>query len=248
MLEHLSVSQLTTYLGCPRRYAYRYVEKAPPERRSSALAFGIALHETLRWLLEHRMSGDTPGWDAARLAFRQAWDDAVAPGGFEESAEELAELGRRGEQLVHAYLEHDQVLVPDDVEARVVVDLVDPRTGRPLDVPLLGYVDALAGSTVVEFKTAARKASPWKWRLQLAAYSIAFRKQRGSRPTMRVVQLVKTKEPQVVVDDVRLTDADEAWFVELAAEVLTGIRSGVFFPNPGWMCRSCEFRDRCGVP
>lgn len=37
--RNLSAPQLSMYLACPRKYAFRYVERIEPEFRSSALAF-----------------------------------------------------------------------------------------------------------------------------------------------------------------------------------------------------------------
>jgi hypothetical protein len=230
--DHISVSQITTYLACSRRYAYRYLEKARVERRALPLAFGRAVHEAVDWLLEARMGGEPPEERALVGRLDLAWSEALAPGGFEESLEEIARQHALARRLVVAFAETAPDLVPDDVEAEMVVDLVDPRTEAPLAVPLLGYADGIFGQTVMELKTASRKASPWKWRLQLAAYSLAFRKLRGTRPTMRVVQLVKTKEPAVVVDEVTVAERDEIRFREIAAEVVDAVRFGAFVANP----------------
>ena len=246
MLEHLSVTQLTTYLGCPRRFAYRYVDKAEPERRSSALAMGIAVHGALRWLLEERMAGEFPDHQALEATFVQRWREATEPGGFAESEDELAALCDLGMRLVGTYRDADPDFVPDDTETRMVVDLVDPRSGEPLR-PLLAFADAIAGDTLVEFKTSSRKTHPAAWRLQLSAYRLAFRQLRDVVPRLKVVQLVKTKTPQVLIDEVELTDRDEAWLCEVAAEVSDAIDAGAFFPNPSWMCGGCEYRKRCGA-
>lgn len=246
MPEHLSVTQLATYLGCPRRFAYRYVDRAEPERRSSALALGIAVHGALRELLEERMAGELPDHHALEASFARYWQEAIAEGGFEESEEELVAMCDLGMRLVCAYRDAEPDFVPDDSEVRMVADLVDPRTGAPLR-PLLAYADAIAGDTLVEFKTTSRKTSPTTWRMQLAAYRLAFRKLRGFAPTIKVVQLVKTRTPQVLIEEVELTDRDEDWLCEVAAEVSEAIDAGAFFPSPSWMCAGCEFRRRCGA-
>ena len=45
--DHISYSGVGKYLRCPRSYKYRYLERAPPEIRASALVFGSAIHEAL---------------------------------------------------------------------------------------------------------------------------------------------------------------------------------------------------------
>ena len=51
----------------------------------------------------------------------------------------------------------------------------------------------------------------------------------------------------ILIDEVELTDRDEAWLCEVAAEVSDAIEAGAFFPNPSWMCGGCEYRSRCGA-
>src|SRR5579862_9105645 len=46
-IPHLSVSQLKTFLQCPKKYTLQYIERAEPAFRPIALAFGTAWHETL---------------------------------------------------------------------------------------------------------------------------------------------------------------------------------------------------------
>jgi len=41
---YLSHSQLSTFRGCPRKFAFIYVEKAKPEFQASSLLFGSAMH------------------------------------------------------------------------------------------------------------------------------------------------------------------------------------------------------------
>ena len=44
---HWSYSAFSTYLQCPMKYKFRYVDKAPVERTCSALPFGRAFHAVL---------------------------------------------------------------------------------------------------------------------------------------------------------------------------------------------------------
>lgn len=244
MVEHLSVSQIGTFLACPRKHAFRYVDRLPAERRSSAAALGTAVHAACAWWQEARMGGAEPDAAEVRRIFDAAWAAELAGEGIEDAPEDLEALGGTGGQLVQLYI-RTGLPVPDDVEVRFDVPLTDPRSGDELPVPLIGYQDFIVGDVVGEVKTTARKASPSQWALQLAGYSYAHRVVHGVRPTMRVVQLVKTKEPKVVVDDVVVSDVEEDWFLEVAAEVHDGIAAGVRHPVPGWMCGGCEFRQAC---
>ena len=44
--RHLSVSQMKTYLICPLKYFYRYVQRLPAPK-SPELSLGIAVHSAL---------------------------------------------------------------------------------------------------------------------------------------------------------------------------------------------------------
>ena len=44
MPDRISVSQVTSYLLCPRKYRFRYIDKLEPEHRSANMAYGSAVH------------------------------------------------------------------------------------------------------------------------------------------------------------------------------------------------------------
>jgi hypothetical protein len=46
-LPHTSISQVKTFLQCPRKFRFLYVDRVPAEFRPIALAFGTAWHETI---------------------------------------------------------------------------------------------------------------------------------------------------------------------------------------------------------
>ena len=45
--EHLSFSQINTYLRCPRLYLYKYVRLETPQHISDHLVFGGAIHKSV---------------------------------------------------------------------------------------------------------------------------------------------------------------------------------------------------------
>ena len=46
-MPHWSYSAFQTYLTCPLKYKFRYIDKAEPERTSSCFPFGRAFHAAL---------------------------------------------------------------------------------------------------------------------------------------------------------------------------------------------------------
>jgi hypothetical protein len=73
--EYLSVSQLNTYLMCPRKYRFRYIDRLQPERRSIDLALGTAVHYTIGWWMEQRMAGEVPTEDAVQAIYKADWPE-----------------------------------------------------------------------------------------------------------------------------------------------------------------------------
>ena len=246
MPDHLSVSQVNTYLLCPRKYRYRYIDRLEPEFRSGALAFGTAVHSALGWWFEQRIAGEVPELDALSRVFRADWAAELAMGSVELDGKTPEELETLGLQLVRRFIEELGDLVPAAADLRVEVPLVDPRTGEELPVPLLGFLDFAEPGVVGEIKTTSRKSKPTAWLFQLAAYAYAIRDPKtGMLPRAKVVQLVKTKQAQILIDEITIGEGDVAWFLEVTAEVYAAIEAEAFFPNPGWMCPRCEYRSAC---
>lgn len=128
------------------------------------------------------------------------------------------------------------------------VPIVDFSTGEVLDIPLRGVIDIIeGGDTVVELRTSARAMAEEsvKQNLQLTAYSFAYRILYRRFPKLRPDCLLKTKRPRLESLDAERASEDHLSFFSLLREVWKGIGQQVFFPNPGWMCKECEYRVHC---
>lgn len=244
----LSASQLSCYLMCPRKYAFRYVERIDAEHRSSALAFGSAVHSALEWFHDEKLLGHAPDvfdvvsvfmadWDAEqerRLRFKE-----------DETADSLAALGMA---LVRLYVERFAEQEIAGVEVPFDIDLVDPESGEVLIERLRGFFDLLwPGDVIVEIKTSARRfdAADLRRRLQLSAYAYAYRQLHGRNASITVINLLKTKKPGLDVQQTERVEDDGAFFVHMAMNVVRGIEAGAFPPNPSWSCTDCEYATAC---
>lgn len=245
----LSASRLTTYLGCPRKYGFRYVEHVPPEFLAGALAFGRAVHSALEWFHGEKIIGKLPEPRSVMNIFRADFDGELErPVRWKES-DEPGDLFDRGAELVRQYVERFGHLDVQAAEMPFHVPLVDHETGEELPWQLRGYFDLiLPGDQLVEMKTAARRLTPENLlrRLQLSAYAYAYRERFGRDPVLLVTTLLKTKRPALEVVTTNRTFRDDAFFVHLADQVARGITAEAFPPNPGWMCGDCEYQDHCG--
>jgi len=59
--ERESYSSLTTYEGCPQRYAFRYVERLPGEVTPGQFAFGSAIHRAFEVFVRKRIRARADG-------------------------------------------------------------------------------------------------------------------------------------------------------------------------------------------
>jgi putative RecB family exonuclease len=247
--EHLSASQIQTYLSCPAKYRFRYFEKAEPQFRPSAMAFGSAIHATLDWLHKKWQEGEQPSWEEIARTFQADWasewveDGLLYPPG--SSAESLGGLGSR---LLVTYLDETPPMQPRASELSFEVDFIHPQTGEILEVPLRGYIDMVAeDGTVVELKVYSRKpdATALALNVQLSAYSYAMSQIKGKRPKLRMDCLLKTKTPRLERIPIERGEDDDVRLFVLAQEVLKAVRAEVFPPRPDWPCRDCEYRYLC---
>jgi putative RecB family exonuclease len=123
-------------------------------------------------------------------------------------------------------------------------------TGEVLDVPLRGIIDLVEGEDeLVEFKV-PQKTPPLADlpdNLQLTAYSYAYEMLFGGPPKeVRMVNLVRTKNPKIETQTTGRDKTDYERLFYLGKEVLKGIQAGVFIPNRGcWLCKDCEFDQDC---
>ncbi len=241
---YVSVSQILTYLQCPRKYRFRYVDHLPPERRKIEMSFGSAVHATIAWWIEERMQARTPPTEILHRIFRADWTAEQAVEVPLVGDKDRGELLALGLGLVDTFVERFASETFTSAEERFEVELVDVRAHRVLPVPLVGFLDFTTDVYVGEVKTASRKTSWRNWELQLAAYSFVAR-EHLKRSGIRVVQLLKSKSGGIEVEEVPIRRSDERWLVEVGCEIYASACRGAFHPSPTYQCRSCEYESAC---
>lgn len=249
---HVSVSQVKTWLRCPRQYEFTYVRGAEPEVVPNALAFGGAFHAALAaHYVKVRDGGGAATLDECIHAFDDAWRVRADEGVPIEPTE--ADHRDTAARMLAAFLaagvggEQDVI----DVERPVRATLHDPDSGEVLEEVLTGVVDLVVREhgrvLVIEHKTSSRRYTDEQLRfdVQPTAYQLALRQEGVRDVGLRFQVVTKASKPVVQIEDVRRDDNDEEDFLRLAVGVLRAIDVGVSFPVRGWQCRSCPFRRRC---
>lgn len=246
MRDHLSYSQLSTWLRCGLQFRFRYVDALDPEFMPASLAFGRAVHGAVEAFYRSR-TGGTPLTDVESLmqAYTASWDDTDVRYNQGQDAQSHHDLAKG---MLQAFL--------DSVRPREVVGVEQQmRVALPGDLPdLVGYVDCIerlpSGEIcLTEIKTSARRYSESQAfdSLQLAAYAfLAHACGLGETVLVKYIVLTKTKTPGYQELVAVLDDADRSRFLRILEDFYQAVASGSFVANPSWMCGGCQYQSACG--
>jgi putative RecB family exonuclease len=246
--DHVSYSQISTYLTCPLRYRFQYVDQVPPAFRSAALAFGSAIHEAVGAFYHQHLMGDPLRTDQMLDVYREAWrngDDTEIHFFNGDSDSKLIE--KAGHMLKVFHEAFDPSIAVIGVEEFFEINLGDLP-------PFCGYIDLIEQNeegqiTVADLKTAARRPTNGSvhQNLQLTAYSVGV-EALGFAPdevNLSLDVLTKTKDPQMVRLETTRTTEERDRFVKLVKHVWNAIEREAFFPKQDWHCAQCPFSEPC---
>ena len=249
---YLSWTQVSSYLQCPRAFAYRYVEHAEPDFVPSSLLFGSAMHEAFAKVHESELEG-LPTPPAEQLAGRVSnlLGASLLPVRYSkgETAETLHALGAR---MVAAYL-----AAPESKPEGQPVCIEDRASGSldPQIPPIEGKVDFVRltkdGLILRDYKTArsrwnadkVEEAAP-----QLRLYAALLDRELESWRRivgLEFVVITKAARPVVVTHSVEQRPESVQACIDRIGAVWEGIRKSVYPTRPGWPCKSCPYASRC---
>ena len=267
-----SYSSMSTYEACPRRYAFRYVERLPGEVSPGQFAFGNAIHKAFEIFIRQRIrvraeDAPEPGLEVLQRACEQVLERAgLEPGelaGARVRAASVLErfLGREASNLstpVAAELGFGvDVAIAAEVAAEAPTQVPAEALAETSTVRFVGYVDrvdrAPDGSTeVLDYKTGrARGQVDVDADRQLTAYAYAC-----ARGALRDPRTGETLPPAsrlcLYFADSGTEVSTERTPVQLAAferdlVAMAGrVRRREFAACPdAWRCRWCEYRNLC---
>ena len=247
--DHISPTSAKSYLACPLRFQLEKVLKVrkpvPP-----ALHVGKSVHAALQAFHLARWHGkdhtEPVVVEAYENAFVRLERDEGPVNHSDAAAREKARTD--GLRVVRAYLGWDGVPVekPRGVEVRLSARI----PGLP--VKLTGTVDLVGHDyTPTDFKTAASRQedgnAAFDHELQLVCYQMLVEQSAGlTPPSLDLVLLVKTKEPQVARVSVEPAGARRRQrAIAMLAAAWDGMVSNRFHPQPGLQCCACQFKPEC---
>jgi len=248
--KHLSFTQVSMYLKCPRQYELRYLQglRLPA---SGAMVQSRAWHETLEHNYGQKISS---GVD---LALSEMEDYFVFRLEEALSGEEIAfreretpeSLRDQGLSIVAA---HHKTIAPK-VRPSLVEEKFTISLGNDFPYALTGIWDVVEEDGTIADNKAYGKAptqAEVDENLQFTAYSLGYRvSQQKIERGLRMDAVIKDSPPKAMQFTTRRTNADCRRLLKLIEDMAQAISSGDLPPNPhGWWCspRFCGYwGSRC---
>ena len=250
-----SHSSLSTYAACPRRYAFRYVERLPGEVPHWWFTFGSAVHRAFeafdRTRIRARQEGvPSPGYDVLARAFDEAVEAADC------DPDEAARYRARSGPVLRAYLERAVMSDAEPVGVELGFGVDVPMADEEPPVRFVGYIDRIdrrsdGAIEVIDHKTGRLRSQEDVDRdRQLTAYAFACARGGLRDPATGEALPAATRlglhfaEPGLMLWTTRSAEDLEAFGNRLVGEV-GAIRRREFEPRAGTACRWCEYRAAC---
>ena len=251
-----SYTSLTTYEYCPRRYAFRYVERLPGEVPPGQFAFGSAIHKAFEVFVRERIRARVGGAPEPTLGvLRHACDEVLARAGLEP--DELSRMRAAAGPVLERFLRHEETGASVPVAAELGFGFDVPLPSDSGSIRFVGYIDrvdrAPDGTTIItDYKTGRPRAQrDVDADRQLTAYAYAadrgaLRDPASGDAMPPASRLCLYFADGTEVSTTRVVD-DLAAFERDVVAMATSARRREFDarPAPG-RCHWCEYRRTCG--
>jgi len=256
--DSLSASRIGTYLRCPLRYFFQYVEKRDWEHVSGAMILGQAVDVAMKNTVvaaKHDRDSVAPA-DLFADAYETAVEGARAPIRWPSrfDRKKLSEMGQRLIEALEPVLLHDERLkriVAHDVA--FTVPLLDEYGEPVFDTPLIGifdFVEEVDGKRIpLELKTASNRTQYLPDKLQRDVQALVYglaAEAHGGGAQVRYVSAVKLKTPEVIESENACSPDQLRWIRGVIVGVKRAMDAGVFVARPSMIeCGGCPFKEAC---
>ncbi|MCW5935803.1 MAG: PD-(D/E)XK nuclease family protein [Fimbriimonadaceae bacterium] len=239
----LSPSRISTYLACPVKYRWTFVDRRGKWllRSRSYYSFGTTLHSVLERFHDSDDRGVTTTLEAI-AALEESWIDA----GY-ESQEEMAQAMAEGKAIVEAYTEA-MAAEPATSRTRFVEMSLRADLG-PFE--LVGRIDRLEEHEdgrleIVDYKTLRETVAEDEVRFDLAmgCYQLLVSRNFPDRPVSATIVALRGRARATVAFTAEELAEFESALVELGKEIIAREYEMVT-PKPKELCRGCDFLSLC---
>jgi RecB family exonuclease len=239
----LSPSKISTYLACPVKYRWTYIDDRGKWylRSKSYYSFGLTLHK----VLERFHNTDDAGVQTvhqALAAFEENWIEA----GF-SSAEEMAEAFGEGKEIIERHIE-EAVSQPSVANTILVEKMLRKDLGEFVLIGRLDRVDEYEDGTieVVDYKSGRSGVSEEEVATDLAmcCYQLLLRHHFPDRPVRATILALRSGTSA----SASLSDEEAAQFekdlIVLGITILNRDYADLE-PVPKALCPTCDFLPLC---
>lgn len=242
---HWSYSAFNTFLTCPLRYFFRYIEHAEVERTSVCLPFGRAFHAVMS--LRAKKGADyTAEYAKEDFAVYFRNETETSENLTYKANEDFRLWNQRGCDMLDVALAE----WPDDYSVKSVAEAFSVDVPG-LSKPLIGEFDLVVtdggDEAVVDWKTSTSKwpAGKVDRDLQATTFCFAYQQLYGRLPIFRFDVFTKAKTPARHQFYTMRTPDDLSRFVNLANRIEAAVNTGVFVPVESFNCSECPYSERC---
>jgi RecB family exonuclease len=233
----LSYSKIQTFLECPLKYKYQYIDKIPIIP-SVHMVFGSALHEGIAEFATRRKSNHPVTHQDLMNTFLETWNKQYTTG-LLNSIEEQEQWIQKGKQFLQSFFRREGFV---DIHPQ----LIEKKFYLPIDelTVLNGIFDRVDRETknhvvIMEFKTNLKYE---RSDLQLKLYAYAYRQLYHWTPSKSFFVSIETGEK--LEYDVNNKDLDQV--KPFLISIGNKIRAAEFPANPSTSnCRFCLARTFC---
>ncbi len=154
---HISYSQVNTYLMCPLKYRYQYVDKVEYPFTPVSLVFGSSIHEAIALYYQGKMEGNILPPEVLMEQFKKRWAEDEEKREIQYNGDDKESTLTMAGKLLNVFCERDNT-------DETIIGIEEPfRISLGNDIPdLVGVIDLLTADekgaiAVVDHKTAVRR-------------------------------------------------------------------------------------------
>lgn len=243
----LSYSRVTTYLTCPLKFRYRYIDEIVKPSNMN-LVYGKVVHRMLELVNQAAIEGYEIDNVKFEEVLEQVWIEELGsshlspPPDFKTTIE-------HSRNLLNAYINDPDVPVPIKTEEHIVTE--DPvYVSGDNKYYLQGYIDGIVKDDngkgiIVEYKTSGRSWSEHRQSFELQPSFYGFLLGTEEIEVLYEI-LVKTKSPKVqhLVETRDRKQINST--LKLIKQFAKGVESGLFYPARSFSCENfCDYKDEC---
>lgn len=249
MITTISFSKINTYLKCPLRYYFRYVENIiiPPQ---GFIILGKAIHKGLEYNYKEKAKHKKePSINKILEYYDYGWEEGKKENeewGIEWEEPE-PKLKDAGVKIIKGYIDK----VSPGINPKSENDVEKPFFISFEQFPAInGYIDLITDDEkIIDHKIAKRKptSDEISFDIQSAVYQIAYYKENKKLPNGYYYDLLlKHKTPKFVLLQGQDLKDKIKWIEKVLYKAVVGITNNIFFPviNP-INCSWCGYKEKC---